>query len=329
VGITERKGSEMGQTFEIDEHQKGRRLDKVLKSRWPDLPLAALMRYFRKKQVRLDKRPARSDDRVEAGQVVFVPWDDPATEPSHAVSTTEGVRPTIELVYAGSEICIVNKPWNLLTQPAGKGDDSVVGRVASTLGWKEKNFYPTAAHRLDRNTSGVLLVALSGPSLRALHKMWRENELRKSYLAIVKGVPEKEGLIKSQLEKDTSRNVVSTVREGGKYSETRYYRIETDGHVSLILVELVTGRPHQARVHLAEAGHPLVGDVKYGDPRLNAEWKKVGVTRPLLHARRILFPGNVPAPLEYLGGKSFVATPPGDFMAVLRDKGWNLYRDGV
>jgi 23S rRNA pseudouridine955/2504/2580 synthase len=155
--------------------------------------------------------------------------------------------------------------------------------------------------------------------------MWREKDMRKDYLALVAGRTEEEGVIRRRLEKDTSRNVVSTVESGGKYSETRFSRLETDGQISLLFLELVTGRPHQARVHLAEMGHPLIGDVKYGDREKNAEWKRSGVSRPLLHARRIVFPREAASPLRHLGGKSFTAVPPDDFLSVLSSRGWNLY----
>lgn len=315
----------MGQTFEVDKHQEGRRLDKVLRNRWPDLPLGALMRSFRKKRVRLDGKAARFDERVTEGQTVTVPWDDPAKEQGQAAKQRDRRLPAIEIIYADGEVCVANKPWNLLTQPVKEGDDSAVGRVAGTLEWKDRAFSPTAAHRLDRNTSGVLLVALTGPALRALHRMWREHGMHKFYLAVVAGETEKEGIIRGKLEKDTSNNVVSAVKTGGRYSETRFTRLETDGTLSLVFLELVTGRPHQARVHMAEAGHPVIGDVKYGDRRMNAEWKRSGVNRPLLHARRIVFPKNAPSPLEHLAGKSFTAVPPEDFLSLLSARGWNLY----
>lgn len=315
----------MGQTFEIDKHQQGRRLDKILRGRWPGLPLGAMMKYFRKKRVRIDGKPARFEDRVGAGQTVYVPWDDPGRETSGMIRAEAGRLPSIEVIYADSDICLVNKPWNLLTQPVRPSDDSAVSRVAAAFEWKDAKFAPTAAHRLDRNTSGILVVALAGTALRALHKMWRNKEMGKQYLAIVAGCPKEEGVIRGKLEKDTSRNVVSTVEKGGKYSETRFRRLETDGRLSLLSVELVTGRPHQARAHLAQLGHPLLGDVKYGEAGLNAEWKKAGVRRPLLHARRVVFPGKVPEPLEHLGGRSFTAVPPDDILAFLQEKGWNLY----
>ncbi len=315
----------MGQAFDIDRHQDGRRLDKVLKSRWPDLPLGAMMKFFRKKRVRIDGRPARFDDRVMEGQTVTVPWDDPAREKGEIPGQESGRPPAIDIVYADGEVCVANKPWNLLTQPVEEGDDSAVGRLVGTLEWKDRTFFPTAAHRLDRNTSGVLVVALTGLALRALHEMWRENRMRKFYLAIVEGQTEKEGVVRGKLEKDTSRNVVSTVKTGGRYSETRFSRLETDGRLSLVLIELVTGRPHQARVHMAQMGHPVIGDMKYGDEKTNAEWKHSGIVRPMLHARKIAFPKEPPSPLEHLGGKSFTAVPPEDFLFLLSDRGWNLY----
>ena len=315
-------------TFKIDKHQQGRRLDKVIRGKWPDLPLGALMKYFRKKQILLDGKPATFNDRVSLGQEVSVPWDDPALKKAFLPKRSVSSEP-LDIIYADSNICIVNKPWNLLTQPVRKGDDSVVARVIKELNWQDSNFTPTPVHRLDRNTSGILVVALNGEALRAVNEAWRNRKVHKKYLALVAGNPKDKGIINVGLVKDTSKNVVIAVKNGGLSAETRFRKIKGDDEVSLLSLDLLTGRPHQARVHMAYMGCPIVGDRKYGDLKVNREWAKQGVKRPLLHGRTIAFDEDLPPFIKYLSRKTFNAPLPEDFLLVLRKRGWHIYSWGV
>lgn len=319
----------MRQSFKVSIHDDGRRIDKIIRKMWPDLPLSALMRAFRKGMVRVEGHRVECSDRVAEGQFVELPWDDAAV--GRRENTGENVEKTganVEIIYADQDICIVNKPWNLLAQPDTKGGESVISRVASTLGWKDFSFVPTPAHRLDRNTSGALILALGGAALRCLHEAWRTGKVKKTYLAIVAGNTPKEGEIDAPLLKTGEGNKVSVNREEGQSALTRYRKLEGDGSISLLLVELLTGRPHQARVHLASIGFPLVGDLKYGDRRINDVWREMNVKRPLLHSRSLEFQ-SMREPLEHLSGKRFLAVPPQDFMGVLSGRGWRLYDRGV
>jgi 23S rRNA pseudouridine955/2504/2580 synthase len=314
--------------FKIDNHQQGRRLDKVLRGKWPNLPLGALMKYFRKRQILVNGSPANYNDKVIAGQEIQVPWDD---SPVKKTITPQGpsVRVHLDIIYADSNICIINKPWNLLTQPAKRNDDSVIARIIKELGWRDNSFLPTPVHRLDRNTSGILVVALNGEALRVLNEAWRNGKVRKKYLALVSGNPKDKGTVKVALVKDTSKNMVTPVKSGGLNAETRYRTIKGNGDVALVSLELLTGRPHQARAHMAYVGNPIIGDRKYGDQKINQKWIQKGIKRPLLHARTITFDENFPAPLEYLSGRTFNAPPPDDFLSVLRERGWHIYNWGV
>lgn len=319
----------MGQSFRVSRHDDGRRIDKIIRKIWPDLPLSALMRSFRKGMVRVEGRSLKCSDRVAEGQLVELPWDDAVVERDAAVVlNAEKTGANIEIIYADREICIVNKPWNLLTQPDTRGGESVISRVVSTLEWKDDSFSPVPAHRLDRNTSGALVLALGGSALRSLHEAWRTGKVRKSYLAIVAGNTPKEGEIDAPLVKTGEDNKVLVDEAEGRTALTRYRRLEGDGSISLLLVELLTGRPHQARVHLAAIGFPLIGDLKYGNKRVNDGWREMDIKRPLLHSRSLEFQG-MREPLEHLSGRRFLAVPPQDFLGVLSSRGWRLYDRGV
>ncbi|MDO9507997.1 MAG: RluA family pseudouridine synthase [Thermovirgaceae bacterium] len=319
----------MGQAFKISKHDDGRRIDKIIRKMWPDLPLSALMRAFRKGMVRIDGHRSECSVRVTGGQTVELPWDDAVVQHVPGLNLQAArTGANIEIIYADRDICIVNKPWNLLAQPNTRGGESVISRVASTLEWNDDSFSPTPAHRLDRNTSGALALALSGTALRSLHEAWRTGKVKKTYLAIVAGNTPKEGEINSPLLKKGEDNIVVVDRVDGQAALTRFRKLEGDGSVSLLLVELMTGRPHQARVHLASLGFPLIGDLKYGSRRVNDEWKAMNVNRPLLHSRCLDFQ-SLGDPLAHLSGKRFLAVPATDFLEVLSSRGWRLYDRGV
>jgi 23S rRNA-/tRNA-specific pseudouridylate synthase len=147
--------------------------------------------------------------------------------------------------------------------------------------------------------------------------LFKERLIRKIYLAIVAGDTPKSGDIQAPLLKDEENNFVS-VNSEGKPSHTRFERISDGGEFSVVSVELLTGRTHQARVHLAHAGIPILGDQKYGDVAANKEWKRMGVKRPLLHAWKLIFPDKISDKLlSAVAGKCFTATPPDDMQKFL------------
>lgn len=315
----------MGQVFAVSTHDEGRRLDKIIRKRWPDLPLGLLMREFRKGHVKVNGRRADFKDKMQTDWQVSVPWDD---EPRGPKAAPAGHGGDIEILYADGQVCIVNKPAGVLSQPDTAGGESVISMAAAALRWKDATFSPTPVHRLDRNTSGVLVLALDGQSLRALNRAWREDDVSKQYIALVSGDAPIAGDVELSLEKDRTNNMVRVVSGGGDYALTRYRKMEGDGEISLLHVELLTGRPHQARVHLASTGHPVLGDLKYGDPEINHKWRQRGVSRPMLHCRTIAFK-DLPEPLKHLSGKHFTAIPPRDFLDVIKSRGWRLYGRGV
>ena len=255
--------------FRVSPHQDGRRLDKVIRGMWPSLPLGAMMKAFRKKQVRVDGVRASFDQRLSEGQEVVVPW-----EPAEEVVVPSGYGP-LNTVYRDDSIWVVDKPPGLLSQPDSKGGDSVVTRAQSMGG----DFRPQAVHRLDRNTSGVMILALSGKVLRELSSMWRGREITKTYWALVSGDVVEAGQIDAPLLKDQESNKVSVDRRG-QSALTLYTPLAKGDGCTLCEVVLVTGRSHQIRVHMAHIGHPLLGDIKYGAPNQRER-------RPMLHARSI------------------------------------------
>ena len=277
----------MGTEFRITSDNDGRRVDRVLRTKWPDVPLGAIMKAVRTGAVRLDGRKTKPDERLSSGQILNVPWE--VNEPT-ASGEKRRVFTGLDTLYRDGFVWIVNKPAGLLVQPDKKGGDSVITRALSELGWTRSDFRPAPVQRLDRNTTGAVMIALTGAAQRLLSELIRERKIKKIYHAVVEGSADDEGRVDIPLKKDTAENRVRADKDGQE-ALTLYRCLADFGTKSLVELQLITGRPHQARVHMAYIGHPIVGDAKYGSGR--------GARRPLLHARRLIFPdcGGLPAEL--------------------------------
>jgi 23S rRNA pseudouridine955/2504/2580 synthase len=282
------------------------------------------MRAIRKGEVRVGLVRAREGAlRVSGGQELYVPWEEPGKEPEKERERAHRYWRPLSILWRDENVAVVDKPANLLVQPDVKGGDSIVTRAREMFGFGGPGFAPSAVHRLDRNTTGVLVVALSGEALRELERLFKERLVSKRYLAVVVGALPEKGTIDVPLLKDEVNNIV---RAGaGKSAKTRYRRLAVgkDGDLSLASIELLTGRTHQARVHMAYAGYPILGDRKYGNIEVNRRCD-VDAQRPLLHAYELGFPKTLSGVLEELAGKVFRAPVPSDMAALLGGRGWVL-----
>ena len=223
----------------------------------------------------------------------------------------------IKIIYQGQNVLILNKPSGILVQPDEAGGDSVISRVWGFM----KSKTPAAVHRLDRNTTGVLAVALHGDSLRELEKLFKERKIRKIYRAIVTGRvnDSDEIIIDAPLLKDAENNIVKVSDDGlTAITKCKCLKISKDGKFSFVEIELLTGRTHQARVHMSHIKHPILGDKKYGDFKVNKLMKNI--TRPLLHAYELDFPDNLNEALNEIAGKKFFAEIPDDMKNFLESR---------
>lgn len=299
----------------ISPSDDGRRLDKVIRSIWPGLPLSVVMKGLRTGAVRLDGKKAPINFRVSAGQELYVPWDSPRD-----TAGNYRYRRTLPVLFRDRGLWAVDKPSNLLVQPARKGQDNVIDRVRYMLSLEGAEERAYAVHRLDRNTTGIMLVALSGPPLRILQDAFRDRAVGKTYLAVVAGLPKTSGEIDSPLLKSPSSNMVQVDRRG-KDALTRYRLLAGGRDISLVEIELITGRSHQARVHMASVGHPILGDVRYGRDDINGRFQKLGVRRPQLHSWKLRFE-TLNGELSHLAGVTLEAPPPEDMLALSSAMGW-------
>lgn len=291
--------------FYITADQADRRIDRYLRARYPHIPLGAIMKALRKGEVRLDAKKVSPDMRLEEGQFLQVPWGDEARGQTRLLENSGSKKkwPVLNTIYRDEYVWIVNKPAGLLTQPDTKGGDSLITRALAELSWSRNDFCPASVQRLDRNTSGLILIAMSGRSQRYLSQLIRERRIKKIYLAVVAGAMPLYGRADFPLLKNLESNTVS-VDESGQTALTIYRKIKGAGRASVVELELVTGRPHQARVHMSALGHPILGDAKYGGAAK-------GIKRPMLHARSLEFPDD-PALPSGIKGKIFEAELPKD-----------------
>jgi 23S rRNA pseudouridine955/2504/2580 synthase len=286
------------QHLTVTAEDAGQRLDNFIQKRLGDVPRSRVYRVIRKGEVRVNGRRAGPATRLQAEDRIRIP-------PVRVLPAPEPGEPAPDLLKRIRAAVIGEDPRLLvLDKPAGiavHGGSGVSSGVIEALRALRPNESLELVHRLDRDTSGCLLVARDTPTLRVLHALLREDGLEKRYLALLKGRWELgDKRIDVPLRTDTRVGGERTVRAdaSGKPSTSRFRPVQFFGRVAtLVEVELETGRTHQIRVHAAHAGHPVAGDAKYGDEGFNREMRDLGLTRMFLHASSVSF--NWPQGVEF------------------------------
>lgn len=270
--------------FTVDESCECQRIDNFLARLLKGVPKSHLYRILRGGEVRVDKKRVDATHRLQLGEIVRIPPVRVA-----APETRVGVAP-VEIKLAGAVI-YEDDAMLALNKPAGMavhGGSGISRGVIEQLRMERPLAkFLELAHRLDRETSGVLLVGKKRSALTKLHDMMRENHMRKRYLMLVKGKwqDQKRRVVLSLVKKDLPNGEKRvSVGEGGQHSETIFYLKQRLGEYTLLEAELVTGRTHQLRVQLAHLGYPILGDDKYGDFALNKQLQKQGLKRMFLHS---------------------------------------------
>ncbi len=270
--------------LEVGEDGADQRIDNFLLRRLKGVPKSHVYRVLRSGEVRVNSGRVRPEHRLRLGDKVRVP-------PMRLSEKKPGfVKPLgLPVVFEDAALIVIDKPSGVAVH-GGSGVSH--GVIESLRAERPQAKFLELAHRLDRDTSGLLIVAKKRSALVELHRMLREGEVQKDYLAVVKGAPARaEFEIREALHKYVTsqgeRRVA--VREGGKAAVTRVRLAKRAGAFSLLELRLLTGRTHQIRVHLAHAGYPILGDEKYGDFELNRSLARRGVKRLFLHAANLSF----------------------------------------
>lgn len=310
----------MGQvrTEEVATAEDGMRLDRWIKARFPDMPHGRMQKALRKGEVRVDGGRAKSDTRVAAGQVVRIPPYEPASlvkvKQSPVFDPNEEAFAKSLVIFRNASVLAISKPPGLAVQGGSKTDRHVDGMLDHLRFDAEER--PRLVHRLDKGTSGVLLLARTRSAAALLSKALRGRDVRKIYWALTAGVPDPmQGTIRLALSKQGGKGSEKVLPdpENGQHAITEFRVLDHAANkAALVALWPRTGRTHQIRVHLAALETPILGDGKYGGAAAFPEGDTVAKGMHL-HAREIILPSGIEG-----AGTRITAPPPPPFKSVLK-----------
>lgn len=304
--------------IEISNNDQNKRLDKFVKKYLSKAPDSFIYKLFRKKDVKVNKKPKPIDYITQVGDVITIYITKEQEESfieKKNVETSSSMD--FKVIYEDDNILVVNKPTNLLVHDGDdklKNDDTLTKQVLNYListnaydPSKENIFIPSLAHRIDRNTSGLVVFGKTSIALQELFKAFKNHDgMDKEYETLVCGKVTEKGKIEAKLIKNEKTKIVNVDETNGLKALTLYTPIKVYEDVSLLSVKILTGRTHQIRVHLKHINHPLVGDQKYGNRNSDMLAKKYQMNGYFLHAKKLCF-HNLENELSYLNNKEFVA----------------------
>ncbi len=300
----------------VKSNDAGQRLDRFISKAVPLLPESLLQKYIRLKRIKLNGKGAKRDTRLNNGDVLQLYINDEFFDkPKEENSYLKVGKPKLDIVYEDENIILLDKKPGILCHSAGGWDyNTLIANVQAYLAqkgeWKpkeENSFSPALCNRIDRNTGGIVIGAKNAQALRIINEKIQSREIDKYYLLTVCGKPSPaQALLEDYLYKDDSKNQVFVKpanTPGAKIAKTEYRLLRSKGKLSLVECHLLTGRTHQIRVQMAHAGWPLLGDIKYGNPRMNRQFEEKGQA---LYSYKLRFDFESDAGiLNYLNGKEF------------------------
>lgn len=301
--------------FKITKNDAGLRLDKFIVKVCPTLPSSLMFKYIRTKRIKVNGKRGEISTRLNAGDTVSAYINDEffaEVEPKYSFLSAPS---NIEVVYEDENILLVDKKQGLLVHPdKNEYTNTLIDRIQHYLYKKgeydpknENSFAPALANRIDRNTGGIVIAAKNAEALRILCDKIKYREMDKRYLAVVHGIPNKKSdTLEGFLEKNESKNQVylkNRKTAEAKTIKTKYRVLQSKNNLSLVEIELLTGRTHQIRAHMASIGHPLLGEGKYNK---STKDRKMGFDKQALYSYSLKFDFKTDAGiLNYLNGKRF------------------------
>lgn len=302
-------------TLYIKQNDAGQRLDKFLSKAVKALPKSLMYKCIRTKKIKVNRKRTEIGYILNEGDTVELFISEEFFSESASEEAFMKLTPRLDIVYEDDNIMLLDKRPGLIVHSDDHEDvNTLISHVKAYLYRKgeykpcdEQSFAPALCNRIDRNTGGIVIAAKNAEALRVMNEKIKNDELSKFYLAAVHGrLQKKSDTLTGYLKKDSSNNIVDIIaspRQGYKQIITKYRVLDETRELSLVEVELVTGRTHQIRAHFSSIGHPLLGDGKYG---VNRGDKKLGYKFQALYSYRLEFrfkeKGTV---LDYLDGKIF------------------------
>ncbi|MBX7416903.1 RluA family pseudouridine synthase [Clostridium chauvoei] len=312
----------------IGTNEAGQRLDKFLRKLLKDVPLSKIFKALRKGDVRVNGKKQKENYTLQLDDVVeikYIQSNKEKTKPKFIKVESGGLK----ITYEDDNLLVVENWPGVLVHPDQKGHEATLtDYVLSYLNEKgdylpesEVTFTPASCNRLDRNTSGIVIFGKTFEGLRELNEIIREGKVDKYYNALVKGKV-KDGLYKGYILKNEEVNISKVYDNevpNSKEIAMEVKTIQTNGAYSLLEINLITGRSHQIRAHLAHLGTPIIGDSKYGDRKLNSFFaNKFGLDCQFLYAYKLIF-RNTDGKLDYLKNKTVVESLPPIFKKIKKD----------
>ena len=280
------------QLLTIEAEYEGQRIDNFLRTQLKGVPKSLIYRIVRKGEVRVNKKRVKAEYKLVTGDVLRIP---PVRVAQREVTLAPDKLLQAQLLeaailYEDDALLVINKPSGTAVHG---GSGVSYGVIEGLRAIRPQARFLELVHRLDRDTSGVLLVAKKRSMLRSLHEQLREKTMAKQYMALVAGHwPAQQKAVKAPLRRQElptgERNVLVDIKEG-KPSETRFRIVSQFANATLVECSPITGRTHQIRVHTQHAGHPIAGDNRYGDAQFDASLRPLGLDRLFLHACRLRF----------------------------------------
>jgi 23S rRNA pseudouridine955/2504/2580 synthase len=317
------------QSLIVSNNEAGQRLDKLLTKYLNLAGKSFLYKMLRKKNITLNGKKCDGSEKLLSGDEIKLFLSDETISKFSEVKIPDVKKINLDIIYEDDHILLVNKPVGMLSQKAKETDESLVEYLidymisSGQLSTEQlKSFRPSICNRLDRNTSGLVVGGKSLAGLQVMSEIFKDRSIHKYYNCVVKGEVLKRQTITGFSIKDEATNQVTVHKNsvpGSVPIITEYEPIQYHEGYTLLKVTLITGRTHQIRAHLSSIGHPIVGDYKYGDSRVNEEAKKLfHINSQMLHSFQVVFP-DLKEPLAYLSGKSFKAPLPKTFTKICKD----------